>query len=119
MYAARAFRNRPAFDVSRSVATGRRQAGVRHCHRARVLPSHCQSALSLSLYVLPRFLGEVVPARALSPGSGGVVGHARDPHSALELAGAWLGLGLGVGVGLGVGLELGFDLTLTRLLGQG
>ena len=76
------------------VAADRRQAGVRLSHRARVLPSHiCQSALSLSLHVLPRFLGEVVPARALSPGSGGVVSHARDPHSALELAGAWLGLG--------------------------
>ena len=76
--------NRPAFDVCRGrPASGRRSAS----------PPRTGSALSLSLHVFPRLLGEVMPARALSPGAGGVVGHAGDPHSALELAGAWLGLG--------------------------
>ena len=40
-----------------------------------------------SLCVFPRFVGEVVPARALSPGSAGLVSHARDPHAVLELGG--------------------------------
>jgi hypothetical protein len=56
----------------------RAAGGRQDCHCALILPS---------LYVLPRFVGEDVPKRALSPGSAGNVRHARDPHAVLELAG--------------------------------
>lgn len=61
------------------VAIGRRPLG-------RI--ASCTSTAPPSLYALPRFVGEIVPTRALTPGAGGFVCHARDPNAVLEPAGA-------------------------------